>query len=398
MFEMDLNFDRVKHTYRYLVDEIERLSEGVFLWARLVVRSLSKGIGYRVTPEYLTKKLHTVPKELNELFDQMLGSVDPEDRVLSDKLFLIATIAQHPVLEQPLLKNAFLYLWLEDLDDPKFPLNRPMHAYSDSDIDERIQDVTCLVDRLSRGLLEVTHQQHQQDKYFAFEVRFTHRTAYDYIFNTWLPRMQKRTPKFDINLATVQLLLAQFKHARARPADVEPWPPVQLWKPTSLLHHFQSTFDWISAINKAGYAIPSQYLEEFGKFLEGYARCVRIPTKERRSPLQNVRWGSKMAAIYSLHMAWTARPLSYICWLLRYGLEQCLSPDALDRLECQYTNIAGGANLLLSAAIYKRVDFVRSLLGKGHTPNESVSVLLSDLRRTDPPMEYRTTTVWFIFL
>lgn len=210
--------------------------------------------------------------------------------------------------------------------------------------------------------------------------------------------MQKRTPKFDINLATVQLLLAQFKHARAGPADVEPWPPVQLWKPTSLLHHFQSTFDWISAINKAGYAIPSQYLEEFGKFLEGYARCVRIPTKERRSPLQNVRWGSKMAAIYSLHMAWTARPLSYICWFLRYGLEQCLSPDALDRLECQYTNIAGGANLLLSAAIYKRVDFVRSLLGKGHTPNESVSVLLSDLRRTDPPVEYRTTTVWFIFL
>ncbi|OJJ84829.1 uncharacterized protein ASPGLDRAFT_1517109 [Aspergillus glaucus CBS 516.65] len=243
MFGMDPNFDQVKQTYRYLVAEIERLSEGVFLWARLVVRSLLKGIGYRVTPEYLTKKLHTVPKELNELFDQMLGSVDPEDRVLSDKLFLIATIAQHPVLEQPLLKNAFLYLWLEDPDDPKFPLNRPMHAYSDSDIDERIQDVTCLVDRLSRGLLEVTHQQHQQDKYFAFEVRFTHRTAYDYIFNTWLPRMQKRTPKFDINLATVQLLLAQFKHARARPADVEPWPPVQLWKPTNLLHHFQSTFD-----------------------------------------------------------------------------------------------------------------------------------------------------------
>lgn len=44
MFEMDPNFDRVKHAYRYLVDEIERLSEGVFLWVRLVVRSLLKGI------------------------------------------------------------------------------------------------------------------------------------------------------------------------------------------------------------------------------------------------------------------------------------------------------------------------------------------------------------------
>ncbi|ODM21608.1 hypothetical protein SI65_02452 [Aspergillus cristatus] len=90
-FEMDPNFDRVKHAYRYLVDEIERRSEGVFLWARLVVRSLLKGIGYRVTPEYLTQKLHTISKELNELFDQTLGSVDPEDRILSGKLFLIAT-------------------------------------------------------------------------------------------------------------------------------------------------------------------------------------------------------------------------------------------------------------------------------------------------------------------
>lgn len=62
------------------------------------------------------------------------------------------------------------------------------------------------------------------------------------------------------------------------------------------------------------------------------------------------------------------------------------------------SNIAEGVNLLLLAAVYNRVGFVKSLLNKGHTPNESVSVVLSNLRRTDPPREHRTTTVWLIFL
>ncbi|BCR87105.1 uncharacterized protein ACHE_31092S [Aspergillus chevalieri] len=200
-FKMDPNFDRVKHAYKCLVDEIERLSEGVFLWARLVVRSFLKGIGYRVTPEYLIQTLYTVPKELNQLFDQMLGSVDPEDGYQT-KLFLIATLAQQPVLKASPLKNALLYLWL---DDKEFPLDRPMRAYSDSNIDERIRDVTCLIDRLSRRLLEIIRQPHQQDKHFAFRIRFIHRTEYFYILNTQLPHMQKHTTELNLNLATIRL-------------------------------------------------------------------------------------------------------------------------------------------------------------------------------------------------
>lgn len=401
MFEMDPNFERVKHAYRYLVDEIEKLSKGVFLWARLVVRSLLKGIGYRVTLEYLTKKLHTISKELNKLFGKMLDSVDLEDRVLSDKLFLVVALAQQSAPKAPPLRNALLYRWLEDLDDPRFPLNRSMRAYSDSEIEECIQDVTCLIDRLSRGLLEVVQQPHQQDKYFAFEIRFIHRTAYYYILNTQQPQMQKRTIDFDIKFATIRLLLTQLKHARARPADLVPSPGV-LCESRTLMYQYESTFDWMSAISRAGYAIPSQYLEEFGNVRDDYT-YIQHPES------QGVRWGTKMVTIYFVNLARSGRLLSYLCWLLQYGLEHHLLPSTLGNLELkaesQHTNNnnnnnninIGDANLLLTAAICYRTDFVRRLIRKGRTPAENMDVYLSDFRRSGPPRVHRTT-VWIVFL
>lgn len=325
----------------------------------------------------------------------MLDSVDPEDQVLSDKLFLIVTLAQKSALKASPLKNALLYRWLEELDDPQFPLNRPMRAYSDAEIDERIQDLTCLIDRLLRGLLEIVRQPHQQDKYFSFEIRFIHRTAYYYILNTQQPQMQKRTTDFDINLATVRLLLTQLKHARARPADLVPSSGV-LCEPRTLMYQYESTFDWISAISRAGYAIPSQYLEEFGNVLDDYAYFQHPKS-------QGVRWGTKMVAIYLVHLAVSGRPLSYLCWLLQYGLEHHLLPSTLNNLglktKSQHTknNDIGDANLLLTAAICNRVDFVRSFIRKGRTPAENLDVFLSDFRRSVPPRAHRTT-VWMVFL
>lgn len=61
MFETDPNFDRINHSYKHLSNEVGTMSNGVFLWARLVVRSLLKGVGYRVTQEELKRKLYFGP-------------------------------------------------------------------------------------------------------------------------------------------------------------------------------------------------------------------------------------------------------------------------------------------------------------------------------------------------
>ena len=91
MFEKDPNFHRVKDIYNDLVTEVVEASDGVFLWARLVMRSLLKIVGCQGSEKDLKKKLHLMPKGLDELFDQILGSIDLDNQLLSDQLFLLTT-------------------------------------------------------------------------------------------------------------------------------------------------------------------------------------------------------------------------------------------------------------------------------------------------------------------
>jgi hypothetical protein len=69
MFEKDPNFHRINDSYEDLVIEVVNASDGVFLWARLVVHSLLKSIGYQVSEKDLKRKLHLMPKGLDGLFD-----------------------------------------------------------------------------------------------------------------------------------------------------------------------------------------------------------------------------------------------------------------------------------------------------------------------------------------
>lgn len=411
MFQTDPNFDQINDSYEYLAHEVGRLSNGVFLWARLVVRSLLKGIGYRATREELERKLYAMPKGLEELFDQLLGFVDTEDRVLSAKLFLIATpghflpsgpSTHSSVTASPMapVKNPLIYLWLQGLDDPKFPKNQSMCEFSNADIQKRIQDVTFLLDRSSRGLLEVTHRPSEKDEFFAFELQFFHRTACDYIYKTLLPRMLTLVPGFDVNIATIRLLLAEFKCARPSASDFEHSRGNKYWKPSSLLLHFKATFDWMSAIHKAGCNIPSVYLEEFGHVLKGYYNSAQA-FKWSGTGHEGIIWGSKMVTLNLIpEVVWCGRPISYICWIVRFGLEDCLRPEALETLQREIQS-GSKVNLLLTASICNRVGLVRRLIREGRTPCEIVPVFLRGFRGltadgfTD---RYATTSIWLVFV
>lgn len=59
-----------------LVDDLIDRAEGVSLWAALVVKSMISGVLAGDTAETLKMRLDTTPKELNNLFDQMLSNVD----------------------------------------------------------------------------------------------------------------------------------------------------------------------------------------------------------------------------------------------------------------------------------------------------------------------------------
>jgi len=145
MFEKDFNFERVKDVYTHLVGDIVETANGVFLWARLVVRSLLEGVGHHDSQSALQEKLNSIPKELDELFAKLLGTIKPSDRKRSDQMLFIAT-GDPPGNSL----NALAYSWLEDLNDPNFPFSSPTQGYSDEEIKKRHSDLRPQLDSLSK--------------------------------------------------------------------------------------------------------------------------------------------------------------------------------------------------------------------------------------------------------
>lgn len=86
----DLNYDDIKkfvhqsfvktnlskHYRNELVNDVVLRAEGVFLWASLVTQSLVQGSKAHDDPEIMQARLHSLPRDMNKLFEQMLSDVD----------------------------------------------------------------------------------------------------------------------------------------------------------------------------------------------------------------------------------------------------------------------------------------------------------------------------------
>jgi hypothetical protein len=173
MIEKDDHFARIEQSYLELVHEIVIRSEGVFLWARLVVCSLLAGMLRHDSWRDLEKKLKVLPRDINDLYDQLLNSLTPDDRERAVQMLLLTV--QNP-FDKPL--NCVVYSWIDDLSDPQFPPldgRKPPSWRPVSEITEAIQ--RQLTD-LTKGMLETT------PSYYGMRVRFSHRTVRDYILES----------------------------------------------------------------------------------------------------------------------------------------------------------------------------------------------------------------------
>ena len=70
-----------------LLAEIVDAAAGVFLWVKLVVRSLVEGVRNRDTVDILRTRLQALPRDLEDLFDFMLGSVPDLYKKESSQIF-----------------------------------------------------------------------------------------------------------------------------------------------------------------------------------------------------------------------------------------------------------------------------------------------------------------------
>ncbi|KAK0298695.1 hypothetical protein LTR54_017783 [Friedmanniomyces endolithicus] len=132
-----------------LVEEIQEISQGVFLWVFLAVRSLLRGLGEHDDVETLLDRLRELPPELERLFERILGSVEPVYRQHQAQLLLLVANA----FRKPLT----LAVWhlRREARDPGFALRCP-NRFMDSEELKHVQAEACLlVNSWCRDLLMV---------------------------------------------------------------------------------------------------------------------------------------------------------------------------------------------------------------------------------------------------
>ncbi|KAF4624521.1 hypothetical protein G7Y89_g13649 [Cudoniella acicularis] len=180
MFREHKCFLRVRYFYKELVAQVVYLSDGVFLWARLAIRSLLMA-AWRMAPgrkdaeDYLEKQLENLPTDnINALYENILASILPGDRQKAFKMLLL--VAEMSEL------TAVSLTWIDQLDDPAFPTSYEIKPYTDDEIKERQATAESEVGDFTKGLLEITEPSHQKDNlFFCKSVQFFHRTLRDFV-------------------------------------------------------------------------------------------------------------------------------------------------------------------------------------------------------------------------
>lgn len=177
MFDQVEQFTLSKDSSDQLADTIVEKSEGVFLWARVVVRSLLSLAKHGATGEQLLQCIDAYPTDVEGLFDYMLRSIGSHEQLRSNQMLLLA--ARNP-FAQPL--NALWFTWIDELDEPDFPVvNRP---YSAAEVKKRHESVRSHLEWLTKGLLEMhtdRRERKEGDQFYRQRIQFFHRTARDYV-------------------------------------------------------------------------------------------------------------------------------------------------------------------------------------------------------------------------
>ncbi|KAH6694283.1 hypothetical protein BKA61DRAFT_662945 [Leptodontidium sp. MPI-SDFR-AT-0119] len=384
----DPELDENRDQYWSLLSNIVDMSDGVFLWARLVVRSLVSGIAHSDSPRDLHERLKNTPKDLNGLFRRMLDGVDPAVRKRSDKMLLIAI---HSPFERPL--NALAYSWLGNLDDPDFPFNRPFEGYSDDEIAKRIQIVRHQVDALTKGLLELrTTPHHPGILYFRHHVEFFHRSVRDYLKDVWGgDEFKVLHTEFDKLDTFCRLRLAEARFARN-------WTYYDqkfgfYWVLGDI---FFETFRWLQ---NSKYPLPPRHFKEWHNVMQGFQQLINshVPCDEMASCFKLWEGTGFVKSIGTTHSFLpTKKATVYFHSVLNWD-----TPN-LDGLLKQQTDLRRNdtdeLKVLLAASDSPHPELVEFLLNTGSSPRQRVSIQYESQLDGKYVPEFRQVPIWMVFL
>jgi hypothetical protein len=340
----DDDLERVRDYYLSLVEKVVKRSEGVFLWARLVVCSLLDGLLRHDGEGLLGQKLDTVPPDIHGLYKDLLGNLSPDDRERAEKMMLLTAHKPHwPPL------SSVAYTFVDELSDPEFPPKDGKKPKSWKSIDQATEDVRLQLKSLTKGLLETVPMLDGTRKATGEKtVQFFHRTVCDFVLEhlkdtvcrfSWIGKSETY-----YRLWLAELMLADLSSRK------------EVWERRRSL----STGEFRQEL-------PPDLLESFNCTLRG-----ENPESVNFTPLTTFTGVARTCS------AWSSKPgLSFIdlaayCGQREYVLQQAAkSPELLKS--------RGEFHILMSAALGNKKDLVRDLFKCGSSALDSV-----DLRKLEP--------------
>ena len=201
-----------------LMKEIVDRSDGVFLWATLVLKSLLDELENRASLPKLQQKLNSMPTELEKFLGVILESIDEPDRKEAYCTFAICVMVSKFRRHPPL--SLFRFSFLADiLEDTEFAVKQPIRDMTEKEINDRLADATVRLSRCCKGLLELQIDRTQAEsrcnvplvKVFEGSLKFTCWPASDILQNCIQTHGAKYLNDVDLVKVFSQLLVAQIK-------------------------------------------------------------------------------------------------------------------------------------------------------------------------------------------
>ncbi|KGQ07021.1 hypothetical protein BBAD15_g7654 [Beauveria bassiana D1-5] len=197
----------------HLIQETVTKSQGVFLWVKLVVRSLVYELPKYNSIADLQRQVDGLPGELDDLFAHMVAS---KDHTRASQILQVFQLARKQSPE----KITLLQLSFADEEDELLAEEAPMQKITIDEVASRCQDMDSKLHSICAGLLE-SHDAKYSSMAPNRKVLFLHRTVSDWIAqpSVWAALIsQTAATKFSPSLALLKSSILQLKGLDISPA------------------------------------------------------------------------------------------------------------------------------------------------------------------------------------
>ncbi|ORY68368.1 uncharacterized protein BCR38DRAFT_362736, partial [Pseudomassariella vexata] len=207
-------------TFQVLVDEIVNSAKGVFLWMNLAVSSLLRGHGDQDGILEMHTRFQATPKRLEALYEYIVTRVDQTHLEECSRLLQLVVTASTSLKDDWRVVSPLSLLGLSFAveDHPSMALTSQLHFLSQTEMQQRCEDMAARLGTVCAGLLQVQKRNLKDENVNTTSmVTFVHRTVKDYLMK-WetqkLLRQQTRESQFNPNFAILKSTILLMKSGR----------------------------------------------------------------------------------------------------------------------------------------------------------------------------------------